>query len=146
MAKLMNTGRDLSLIFCGALGAYLISLVVVARLSVPMLGVARGTDAAWIKVALGMVALDLGKLPGLLLVGWLLARATRLRPLFYALCLVSVVYAFDVIVSTLLQQAAWLWAEPAVLACRVAAAAGLVGMLVALTRRLRRSTGGQQEK
>ena len=144
MAKLINTARDISLIFCGALGAYLISLVVMARLGIPLTSVARTTDSVWIKVALGMVALDLGKVPGLLLVGWLLARATRLSPLGFALGLVLVVYAFDVAVSSLLQQAAWLWAEPLVLVCRVAAVVAMVAMLVGLTRRRRRTVGSEE--
>ena len=145
MAKLMHKGRDLSLIFCGALGAYLISLVVMARLGILLLGAARGSESTWIKMALGMVALDLGKVPGLLLVGWGMARATRLSSWGNALGLVLMVYGFDVIVSALLQQAAWLWAEPAVLACRVASAAGLVVLLEWLTRRLRLRAAGQQE-
>ncbi len=137
MAKLIHRARDISLIFCGALGAYLLSLVVMARLGLLLLDAARASDAAWVKVALGMVALDLGKVPGLLLVGWVMARATRLPTYGNAIGLVLVVYAFDVGVSALLQQAAWLWAEPAVLGCRVAVAAGLVVMLARLTRWLR---------
>ena len=144
MAKLINTARDISLIFCGALGAYLISLVVMARLSVPLTSVAQTTDSAWIKVALGMVALDLGKAPGLLLVGWLLARATRLSPLSFALGLVLVVYAFVVAVSSLLQQAAWLWAEPLVLVCRLAAVVAMVATLAGLTGWRRRTVGKQE--
>lgn len=140
MAKLIHKGRDLALIFCGALGAYLISLVVMARLGILVLGAARGSDSTWLKLALGMVALDLGKVPGLLLVGWAMARATRLAPWGNALGLVLLVYVFDVAVSVLLQQAGWLWAEPAVLACRVAAAAGMVALLAWLTRWLRRRT------
>lgn len=146
MAKMIHTARDLSLIFCGALGAYLVSLVVMARVSVPLLPVARSTDAAWVKLALGMVALDLGKVPGLLLVGWLLARATRLTPLASSMGLVLLVYVFDVAVSSLLQQAAWLWTEPLVLVCRLAAVACFVALLTALTRRLRRPGCSAPEK
>ncbi len=146
MAKLIHTARDISLIFCGALGAYLVSLVVMANVAVPLLPVARSTDAAWVKVALGLVALDLGKVPGLLLVGWLLARATRLTPLSAAMGLVLLVYALDVAVSVLLQQAGWLWAEPLVLVCRLAAVGCSVALLTALTRRLRRPRPRVTEK
>ena len=138
MAKLKKTGRDLSLVFCGSLGAYLVSLVVTARLAMLLSDAIRHSPSVWARVALGLVALDLGKVPGLLLASWILARATHLSPWGNAVGLVLMVYAFDLVVSSMLQQFGWLWGEPAVLACRVAAAVILSLLLARLTKRWRR--------
>lgn len=134
---LRQRARDLSLLLCGALGAYLLSVVVTARLGVWLAGLVRHSPTAWDRVALGLVALDLGKLPGLIAAAWLLARATKLPAWGNALGLTLGTYALDVAVSSMLQQWAWLWWSPGVMACRVAAAALLVWLLIMVTRRRR---------
>ena len=81
---------------------------------------------------------------GLILTGAVLATARR--AFFLAMGLVLLVYALDVAVSVLLQQAGWLWAEPLVLVCRLAAVGCSVALLTALTRRLRRPRPRVTEK
>jgi hypothetical protein len=136
----MNLRRALHdgcLVLCGALAAYLLSVVVAARAGLWLAATLRGSSSAAARLALGVVALDASKALGLLAVGSLLANMVSLRPLAVALGLVLTTYLFEVAVALLLQQADWLLLAPAVLVCRVVAAALLVAVVHLLVRRRR---------
>jgi uncharacterized membrane protein YdcZ (DUF606 family) len=133
-----RSAHDWSLIFCAAVGTYLISILLATRLSLWLSDAARDWESAAGRVALGVVALELSKLPGLLLAALLLGRALTTRPFAAALGLVVMTYGFEVIVSAILDQTAWLLGPAAVLACRAVAAALLVLLTALVLRRRRR--------
>jgi hypothetical protein len=133
-----RSARDWSLIFCAAVGTYLISVLLATRLSLWLSDAARDWESAAGRVALGLVALDLSKLPGLLLAALILGRALTTKPWAAALGLVAMTFGFEVIIAAILDQTAWLLGPAAVLACRAAAAALLV-LLTTLVLRRRQS-------
>ncbi len=134
MVQFRRHAREWSLVFSGAVGAYLLSIIVTARLSLLLSDAVLGLASTWARVALGMLALDLGKIPGVLLASWLLALISRLSPLAIALGLVLTAYGFDLGVTLLLKQASWLWGHPMVLLCRILAAALQVWLAVLTVR------------
>lgn len=136
-SPLRRQAHHWSLLFCGAVGSYLISVVLAARLSMWLAEVIRSSPSALARVGLGVVALDLSKAPGLLLVTLVLATAVTLGPRAFALGLILMVYAMELIITLMLGQAAWLFGEPIVLVCRVLAAALLGGMVILILRRRR---------
>ena len=136
-----RTAHDAGLIFCAAVGSYLLSVLAATRLSLWLSGAARDWESAAGRVALGVLALDLSKLPGLLLAALLLGSSLGARPWIAAFGLVALTYLFELIVSAILEQTAWLLGPGAVLLCRAGAAALLVA-LTTLVLRWRRPAGG----
>jgi hypothetical protein len=124
--------RNAALLLFGAVGAYLLSAVIAARLA--LLLVDAGGSSVWLRVLFGVIALDLSKLPGLLLAAWLLAATTKLRPMPSAVALVALTFALEIIIALLLGQHRWLWASAMVLLCRAAAASLLVYAVARLVR------------
>jgi hypothetical protein len=129
--------HDWSLIFCAAVGAYLISVLVATRLSLWLAGVAGSWESTVARVALGVVALDLSKLPGLLLAAVVIGASLRASPWLSASGLVLLIYLLDAAVTALLDQVDWLYAEPVILLCRLAAAAVLAWVTMLVLRRRR---------
>jgi hypothetical protein len=124
--SLRRAARDGSLIFCGAVGAYLVSAVLAARLALGLSAVLEASPSVVLRVAVGAVTLDLSKALGLLAAAWFLGPRVGLPPLAGALGLVALTYAVEAGITTLLQQASWLLFEPWIVLCRVA----LAGLLV----------------
>ncbi len=137
MLPLRPLARDLSLLLCGAVGAFLISTWLAARVAVP-LATAMGGSSAVARVVAGALALDLTKAPGLLAAAWLLGATLTLRPTWTAALLVALGYGLDLAVAALLQQLPWLWTNPSILLSRAAVALLLVWLvrLVVVRRRL----------
>ncbi len=136
-SPLRRHAHDWSLLFCGAVGTYLLSIILAARLSLWLAEVIRSSPSPVARIGLGMVALELSKAPGLIIVTWVLATAVTLGPRSFTLGLILIVYAFELIMALMLGQAAWLFGEPVVLLCRVLAAALLGWMVILIIRRQR---------
>ena len=142
MSEWRARARSWSLLFCAAVGAFLVNAIVVSRLAVWVGNAARGVESVFLRLVLGFVALDLAKLIGLAPAAWLLGPGLALHPTAAAAGLVLLTFGFEAAVAFILQQDPWLLREPAVLAGRAAAAALLVWILALLIRR-RRSRGGR---
>jgi hypothetical protein len=127
--------HDWSLIFCAAVGTYLLSVLVATRLGLWLADMARSWESQVGRVALGVVGLDLSKLPGLLLAAVVIGSSLRASPWLSSIGLVAMVYLIDLVVSALLGQAGWLYAEPVTLLCRLAAAAVLAWVTMLVLRR-----------
>lgn len=129
MGTLRQWARDVGLIFCGAVAAYLLSVLLVARLGPMLSGFVEGAESRWLHVFAGVLAMDVGKAPGLLLVAYVLARAVRIGPVVTAAGLTLGTYSFDILISLLLGQFRWLWGHWAVATVR----STMVVLLVVLT-------------
>ncbi len=130
--------HDIGLVFSGALGSYLVSIVVARALAVLVAGAIRSWESAAARVVLAVVALDLSRAPALLAVAWLVGSTIQLRPLSAALGLVLLTYVFDLLVAAVLGQLTALFGNLAVLLCRAAAAALLVWVTALVIRRRQR--------
>lgn len=130
--------HDWSLIFCAAVGAYLLSVLVATRLSLWLAGAARSWESPAARVALGVVGLDLSKLPGLLLAAVVIGSSLKARPWISSIGLVLMIYLIDAVVTALLGQIGWLYAEPVILLCRLAAAAALTWVTMLVLKRRQR--------
>lgn len=133
-----RTAHDWSLIFSAAVGTYLLSVVVATRLSLWLVAAAQSWSSPAARFVLGFLALDLSKLPGLLLAAAVIGASLQTRPSVAAGGLVLLTYLFEGVVAALLSQAAWLFAEPLVLLCRLAAAGGLAWVTMLLLRSRKR--------
>jgi len=132
------TARAVSLVFCVGVGAYLLHVALMSPLAVWVASAVRGVESLALRLVLGALVLDLSKAVPLAPAAWLIGRITALPPWAAALGLVLVCFGCDAAISALLQQGPWLWAQPAVLALRLASAALLVWLLGLLVRRARR--------
>jgi hypothetical protein len=83
------------------------------------------------RIFLSIAILDLSKLPGLVLLAWLIGGAIRLRPWIAAGGLTLLVYLLDTVVTVVVGQNPWPPDQPLVLLGRIASAA-LIGWLVVL--------------
>lgn len=105
----VRLARTAALLFFGALAAYLIGLFALSRLA---LAASAWADGPALKLVIGVLVLDAGKLVGLLPVAWVCARYVSLRPAIAAPLLVGTHYALELLVMLLIQQAAWTWSPP----------------------------------
>ncbi len=86
MGRLRSAAHDWALVFFGGLGSYLVSFFLAAQLGILLSRLAASlSSAAWVRVAMGMVAMDLSKAPAMLLCALVLAHAVGLSPLTLAL-------------------------------------------------------------
>ncbi|MCA9668545.1 MAG: hypothetical protein KC503_23295 [Myxococcales bacterium] len=106
--------RNAALILFAALGAYLLSLPLSARLALLFAKSALSSPLG--AVLLALLALDLSKLPTLLLMGWLFGRGVTLSPASTAAALVATTYALEVGVSLLLDETRWMKSASVLLA------------------------------
>jgi len=116
----MRRLRDLALLLFGALGAFVLATMLSGPLSVLLLRVAGDSEIR--RLFLGLIALDVPKIPGLLGAAWLFAPAVMLRPTTVAVLLTAGVFGFDFLLAAALGQSAWLWASWSILLFRLAAA------------------------
>lgn len=130
--------HDLGLVFCGALGTYLVSIIVARALGGALADAVRSWESAAARVALAVLAIDLSRAPALLAVAWLVGPTIQLRPLPAALGLVLLTYLFDLLMAAVLGQLAPLFGNLPVLLCRAAAAALLVWLTALVIRRRQR--------
>jgi hypothetical protein len=143
--SIRRRAHDWGLVFATVVGVYLVSVVLAARLARALAAALGSSPTVVGRVLLGALALDLSKLPALLLGALLTAAATKLGPLALALGLTLGSLALEVAVSAALGQAPWLVADPLVLGCRLL----VVGLLAVVVRlvivRRRRRAGGSGE-
>ena len=130
--------HDTGLLFCGAIMAYLLSVLVVRLVGVPLAWAIRDWQSLAARVALGVLALDLSRAPVLAVVAWAIGRSTRVPPLTAAVTLVLLTYGFDVAVTAILGQLGPLFGSVPVALCRAAAAALLVWPTFLVFRRRQR--------
>lgn len=130
--------HDAGLIFCSAVAAYLLSVLFARLVGVPLALAVRTVESLAARVALGVVALDLTRLPALLAVAWAVGSAVRFPPLGSSLALVLLVYGIDLAVVLIMGQAGPLYGSLPVVLCRLAAAALLVWLTVLVFRRRQR--------
>ena len=136
-ANLRQAAHDWSLVFAAALGVYLLSTLLAARLAralVAALGASRSLSG---RVLLGALAEGVSRLPFMLLAAAALAAATRLAPRALGVGLPLLCFGLDAAVSAVLGQAAWMLLDPLILGCRVAVHV-LLGVAVAVLARGRR--------
>ena len=131
--------HEWGIIFCSAFGVYLLATLLAARVAPWVAGAIRGWDSLAGRIVVGIVALDLTRAPVLLLAAWVAGRSLTTSPRGAAVTIVLLTYLFELAVALILGQAGWLFLEPAVLLCRLAAAALLV-WLTAWTLKRRRRT------
>jgi hypothetical protein len=139
--ELRRRAHDWSLVLCAATFAYLLQVVLTARLAGWLVRVLGESPSVAGRVLLGTLGLDLAKAPALLGAAWLLARLTQLAPLTLALGVTLLCFGLEAAVVTILQQAPWLLGEPLVLLCRGLAAALLVLLATLVARCERRPRG-----
>lgn len=118
-----SRGRELSLLFCGALVGYLVWVMLAARLGSALLAAWPGERSLAARLLLGAAVLDLSKAPPLLLLAWGLRRLVSLPPSVASLLLLGFSYGLELLAATALGPSGRLeW--PALLS-RLAAAAML---------------------
>jgi hypothetical protein len=83
------------LLFCGVILAYFVSILVAGLLLRATLPHLRNLSGGPAGLVVGLMLLDLGKLPGLVLAAFVLGRLTELGPRLAALVLTLGVYALD---------------------------------------------------
>lgn len=103
-ARVRRVARDLSLIFCAALAAYLASLLLGARLGIWLVAVLPADSSLPLRLLLGTLVLDFSKAPPLLLLAWALRRALSLRPIVAALGLLGFTYGLELLTGLALGQ------------------------------------------
>jgi len=133
-----QSGHDVGLLFCGAIAAYLISVLVARLVGVPVAIAIRHWQSLAARVALGVVVVDLSRAPALLAVAWAIGTAVRFPPLASALALVLLTSLLDLAVVLILGQAGPLFGTLPVVLCRLAAAALLVWVTSLVFRRRQR--------
>ena len=121
-----SAARTAALILLASTGAYLLSLVSVSWLAYRVARGLQDLSHPWLKLLLGVVLLDLGKLVGLLPAAWLIARRIALRPILAAAALVLLCFAIELAVMATIGQADWVLQTPAILATRCCVAALMV--------------------
>ena len=131
--------RDGALLLFGALGCYLLGVVLAGQLGAPLLALVRDPPSSLQRLLLAFVVFDLTKALPLAGIGWLLGPLLAGRPWPRAVSLVLLTYLVEVVVAALLGQLAGLGQRPWLLLGRLAAIALLVGMVGAILRRRRPS-------
>jgi hypothetical protein len=125
-----DKARQVSLLFFGAVGAFLITLLVAA----PIMRLVMWFSGTWstptLRVIVGAAALDLVKALGLLSAAWLIGPMLRLRSTIAAIVLVVLTYSLDLGLLMLIQQAHASLSNPVVLLTRGA----MLALLVLVTR------------
>jgi TRAP-type C4-dicarboxylate transport system permease small subunit len=120
--------RDIALLLCAAVAAYLLTALTIAPLAVVVARYLQNVGASWYVAFGAATLLDLGKLVGLLPVGWMVRRAVSIRPALAAVMLVFLCYGLELAVMVILQQAAWAWRSPTIWLAR--AVVGLLSSVV----------------
>jgi len=141
-SSLRQRVHDLSLVFVGALGVYLLSVLLAGRLAPLAAAALRESSSLAGRVLLGALVEGVSRLPWLLIAAAALASATRLSTRVLAVSLLCFCFALDAAVIAVLGQAGWMLLDPLILGCRVAVHV-LLGVAVALLvarRRRRRAT------
>lgn len=133
-----QVAHDGGLLFCGAIGAYLLSMLVVRLVGVPLVQAIRDWQSLAARVVLGVLAQDLSRAPVLLAVALAIRGSIHSPPLAAAAALVLLTYGFDLAVAAILGQLGPLYGSLAVVLCRLAAAALLTWLTFLVFRRRRR--------
>lgn len=110
--------RTLGLLFCGAVGAYLLQVIVLSPLMVAMARWLRGVESVGLRLLVGVLLIDGGKLLGLLPAAFLLGRGSAFAPFTAAVLLVTLLLLLEAAVALVLGQTGWLYGSAALLALR----------------------------
>jgi hypothetical protein len=129
--------KDFALLTFGALGAYLIGVVLAGQLGTPLLALVRDPPSALLRLLLAFVVFDLTRAPPLAGIAWLLGPLLAGRPGSRGVSLVLLTYLLEVVVAALLGQLGAIGQRPWLLLGRLVAIALLVAMVGAIFRRRR---------
>ena len=143
--------RTLGLLFCGAVGAYLLQVILLSPLMVAMARWLQGVESLWGRVLVGVLLIDGGKLLGLLPAAFLLGRGSAFAPTTAAIMLVSLLLLLEGAVALVLGQTGWLYSSAALLALRAAVIVLVTWAVTAVLRKRQvytgpRSSSGDEEK
>lgn len=134
-----QAAHDWSLVFVAALGVYLLSILLAARLARALAAAVGVSPSLSGRFLLGALAEGASRLPVLLLAAAALAAATRLGAWAIGVGLALLCFGLDATVSAVLGQAGWMLLDPLVLGGRLGVHA--LGALASawLVRRRRRA-------
>lgn len=133
--------RTLGLLFCGAVGAYLLQVVLLSPLMVAMARWLRGVESLGLRLLVGVLLIDGGKLLGLLPAAFLLGRGSAFGPWTAATLLMLLLLSLEAAVALVLGQTGWLYGSAALLALRAAVSVLVVWAVAAVLRRRQVYTG-----
>jgi hypothetical protein len=139
--SLRQRAHDWSLVFVCALGVYLLSIPLAARIARVLVSALGASASLSLRVLLGALAEGVSRLPWMLLAAVVLASATRLSPRALGAGLPVLCFGLDAAVTAVLGQAPWMLQDPLILGCRLALHA-LLGVGVALLAARRRRRAG----
>lgn len=132
--------RGVGLVFCAAVGAFLIDTIALAPLVIGTAKLLRGVESVAARLIVGALVIDGAKLAGLLPAAFLIGRGVALRPWNAAALLCCLTLGLHAITALILQQGAWLWGNASVLACRAAMAFLLTWACAAVIARRQRKS------
>lgn len=137
--------HDWSLIFFASLGAYLIFVLLAYQIVPHLVALGGSWGSRTGRIVLSIAVLDLSKIPGLVLLAWLIGGTIRLRPWMASIGLLLLVYLFDTVVAVVVGQDPWPLDQPLVLLGRIATVA-LIWWLVLLILRRGKPSGSTAYK
>jgi len=126
------------LIFCASVAVYLISTVTARLVGVQVASAVRGWESTVARVALGVVVMDLTRLPALVLTAGVFGGSLQVRPIWAAVGMVLTTYGPDAMIAFLLGQSGPLFGAVPVLLLRTAATSLLIWITCLVFRRRRR--------
>ena len=138
MTTWRQRAHDAGLIFCASVAVYLISTVTARLVGVQVASDVRGWESTVARVALGVVVMDLTRLPALVLTAGVFGGSLQVRPIWAAVGLVLTTYGLDAMIAFLLGQSGPLFGAVPVLLLRTAATSLLIWITCLVFRRRRR--------